>query len=88
MSTPFLPYGRQAIDDDDIAAVAAVLRSDALTSGPEVDRFEEALAKVTGAAHAVSCNFHRRKLRSERRHLLFVPSGKNDRDWRRWCCHH
>ncbi|TAK99705.1 MAG: UDP-4-amino-4,6-dideoxy-N-acetyl-beta-L-altrosamine transaminase [Rhodospirillaceae bacterium] len=56
MTAPFLPYGRQAIDDDDIAAVAAVLRSDALTTGPEVDRFEQALAQVTSAAHAVSCN--------------------------------
>jgi len=56
MTKPFLPYGRQAIDDDDIAAVAAVLRSDALTTGPEVDRFEDALKGVTGAAYAVSCN--------------------------------
>jgi len=56
MAKPFLPYGRQTIDDDDIAAVAAVLRSEALTTGPAVDQFEQALTKVTGAAHAVSCN--------------------------------
>jgi UDP-4-amino-4,6-dideoxy-N-acetyl-beta-L-altrosamine transaminase len=56
MSPPFLPYGRQTIDDDDIAAVAAVLRSDALTTGPEVERFEEALAGVTGAKDVVSCS--------------------------------
>jgi len=56
MTPPFLPYGRQTIDDDDIAAVTAVLRSDFLTSGPEVDRFEQSLTEVTGAAHAVSCS--------------------------------
>jgi UDP-4-amino-4,6-dideoxy-N-acetyl-beta-L-altrosamine transaminase len=56
MTDSFLPYGRQAIDDDDIAAVAAVLKSDALTTGPEVDRFEQALSQISGAAHAVSCN--------------------------------
>src|SRR4051812_28312414 len=56
MTTPFLPYGRQTIDDDDIAAVTAVLRSDFLTSGPEVERFEQALAQATGAAHAISCS--------------------------------
>src|SRR5206468_3972558 len=35
-----LPYGRQAIDDDDVAAVAAALRSDFLTTGPLVQAFE------------------------------------------------
>ena len=34
----FLPYGRQVIEDDDIAAVAEVLRSDFLTTGPAVAR--------------------------------------------------
>lgn len=50
-----MPYGRQAIDDDDIAAVAAVLRSDFLTTGPAVKEFEEAFAVETGAAYAVAC---------------------------------
>jgi len=48
-----LPYGRQWIDNDDIAAVAAVLRSDFVTQGPAVAEFETALAAVTGAKHAV-----------------------------------
>lgn len=52
---PFLPYGRQAITDDDIAAVTAVLRSDWLTQGPAVERFEGRLAAAVGAAHAVAC---------------------------------
>lgn len=51
-----LPYGRQSVDEDDIAAVAAVLRSDFLTTGPEVARFEAAFADVVGARHAVACN--------------------------------
>lgn len=53
---PFLPYGRQSIDDDDIAAVTAVLRGDRLTQGPAVEAFETALARWAGAAEAVSCS--------------------------------
>jgi UDP-4-amino-4,6-dideoxy-N-acetyl-beta-L-altrosamine transaminase len=49
----FLPYGRQLIGDDDIAAVVRALRSDFLTSGPEVTAFEDEFAAMTGAAHAV-----------------------------------
>lgn len=55
-ANPFLPYGRQAIDDDDVAAVAAALRSDFLTTGPRVGAFESAFASATGATHAVACN--------------------------------
>jgi UDP-4-amino-4,6-dideoxy-N-acetyl-beta-L-altrosamine transaminase len=52
----FLPYGRQLIDEDDIAAVTEVLRSDWLTTGPTVDQFEKAFGNRTGAKHAVSCS--------------------------------
>ena len=52
----FLPYGRQTIHDDDIAAVAEVLRGDRLTTGPAVERFETALASRVGARHAVACS--------------------------------
>lgn len=52
----FLPYGRHDIDEDDIAAVAEVLRGDWLTTGPKVAEFEKALAGVAGARHAVVCN--------------------------------
>lgn len=52
----FLPYGRQWVDDDDVAAVVAVLRSDYLTTGPTVDRFERALTSATRAEHAVAVN--------------------------------
>lgn len=51
-----LPYGRQLIEEDDIEAVAAVLRGDFLTTGPKIDEFEKALCGVTGAAQAVVCN--------------------------------
>src|SRR5437016_4875517 len=50
----FLPYGRQSIDEDDIAAVVATLRSDWLTTGPKVGEFEEAFAAWVGARYAVS----------------------------------
>jgi dTDP-4-amino-4,6-dideoxygalactose transaminase len=50
---PFLPYGRQLIEDDDVAAVVRVLRSDFLTTGPETEAFEAELAAACGAAHAV-----------------------------------
>lgn len=53
----FLPYGRQVIDEADIEAVVRVLRSDYLTTGPEVEAFERALAKKVGARFAVAlCN--------------------------------
>lgn len=51
-----LPYGRQVIEDDDIAAVTAVLRSDFLTTGPTVRAFEAAFAEAVGAPHAVACS--------------------------------
>ncbi len=52
---PFLPYGRQLIEEDDIAAVAEVLRGDWLTTGPAVAAFEKSLCKATEARHAVAC---------------------------------
>lgn len=55
MSTSFsIPYGRQTIDDDDIAAVVEALRSDWLTTGPAVERFEADVCAYTGARHAVA----------------------------------
>lgn len=54
MSDAFLPYGRQWIDEDDIAAVAECLRGDWLTTGPAVDAFEAAFAETVGVRHAVA----------------------------------
>lgn len=54
-ASAFLAYGRQVIEEDDIAAVAEVLRGDYLTTGPAVARFEKALAECVGVRHAVVC---------------------------------
>jgi UDP-4-amino-4,6-dideoxy-N-acetyl-beta-L-altrosamine transaminase len=50
----FIPYGRQWIDEKDEQSVLRVLRSDFLTQGPEVSRFEQALVQLTGATHCVA----------------------------------
>ncbi|MDQ2689660.1 MAG: aminotransferase class I/II-fold pyridoxal phosphate-dependent enzyme, partial [Chloroflexota bacterium] len=49
-----IPYGRQSVDEDDIAAVAEVLRGDFLTTGPMIPAFEAALAEAGGTRHAVA----------------------------------
>ena len=49
-----LPYGRHSVDDQDVQAVAAALRSEWLTTGPKVSEFETAFAEVVGAGHAVA----------------------------------
>lgn len=51
-----IPYGRQLIEDDDIQAVVEVLKSDFLTQGPAVPRFEENVARYCGVDHAVALN--------------------------------
>src|SRR5688572_19039264 len=56
MSDKAIPYGRQLIDDSDIAAVVDVLRGDWLTTGPTVGRFEAAFASYVGAEHAVAAS--------------------------------
>jgi len=70
VSRPFLPYGRQTVDEADIAAVAAVLRSDWLTTGPVVAQFESALAARVGARYAVACSSGTAAL-----HLAAVAAG-------------
>lgn len=51
-----IPYGRQEISQADIDAVMAVLKSDFLTQGPVVPRFEQAVAQHCCAKHAVAAN--------------------------------
>jgi len=51
MTAARIPYGRQSIDETDIAAIVEVLRSDWLTQGPTIDHFERAIAATCGAAH-------------------------------------
>jgi len=52
----FIPYGHQDINEDDIAAVSRVLRSDFLTQGPAIEEFEKAVCRESGSAFAVACN--------------------------------
>ena len=50
-------YGKQNISEEDIKAVEAVLRSDFLTQGPAIERFERSVAKYCGVKYAVAvCN--------------------------------
>jgi dTDP-4-amino-4,6-dideoxygalactose transaminase len=49
-----LPYGRQSVDESDVAAVTEVLRGDWLTTGPAVTEFESALSGWTGGVPCVS----------------------------------
>ncbi len=56
MKPKVIPYGRQWVDEDDLAAVAAVLRSDWLTTGPKVADFEAAVAAYVGAREGVAVN--------------------------------
>lgn len=54
MTQPHIPYGKQSVDEDDIAAVVEVLRGDWLTQGPTVTAFEQAVADRVEARHAVA----------------------------------
>jgi UDP-4-amino-4,6-dideoxy-N-acetyl-beta-L-altrosamine transaminase len=51
-----IPYGRQSITDEDIAAVVEVLQSDFLTQGPAVPAFEAAVCARVGASFSVAVN--------------------------------
>lgn len=73
-----IPYGRQDISEDDIRAVEEVLRSDYLTQGPAVPRFEEAVAAHCGANHAVAANSATSALHIA---CLALGLGPGDRLW-------
>lgn len=49
-----LPYGRQSINEDDLKRVNKVLQSEWLTQGPEIEHFEQAVAKYVGSKYAVA----------------------------------
>lgn len=73
---PFLPYGRQVIEADDIAAVAAVLEGDYLTTGPAVAKFEQALAGAVGSPCATVCSNGTAALYLAARALKLGPGSK------------
>ncbi len=63
-------YGRQSIDDSDIAAVTAVLRGQPLTCGPAVDAFEAEIRRISGASYAAAVSNGTSALR-----LLYQAAG-------------
>lgn len=73
-----IPYGRQDIVDSDIAAVVEVLRSDFLTQGPAVPRFEAAVAGHCGARRALAMNSATSALHAA---CLALDLGPGDRLW-------
>lgn len=54
MKPKCIPYGRQNLDHSDIQSVAKTLSSDWITQGPKVLEFEKAIARFSGAPHAVA----------------------------------
>lgn len=73
-----IPYGRQHITTDDEAAVLAALRSDWITQGPAVPRFEQALAARVGAGHGVAVSNATAGLHIA---CLALDLGPGDRLW-------
>lgn len=71
-----IPYGRQDISQADIDAVISVLKSDFLTQGPEVPRFEKIVASHVGAAHAFAVNSATSAL-----HIACLALGLGAGDW-------
>ncbi len=73
-----IPYGRQWIEQKDIDAVVEVLRSDWLTQGPAIERFEQAVAKYCSARYAVAVSSGTAAL-----HLACLAAGlgNGDRLW-------
>ncbi len=73
-----LPYGRQWITEADIKAVTDVLRSDWLTQGPAIERFERKVAEYCGAKHTVAVSSATAAL-----HIgaLSLGLGPGDRLW-------
>ncbi len=69
-------YGRHLIDEDDVRIVGDVLRSDYLTTGPWIARFEQALAKATGAREAVAVSSGTAAL-----HLAVMTAGIGEGDF-------
>ena len=73
---PHIPYGRQEITQSDIDAVVDVLKSDFLTQGPTVLKFEEAVGLHCGAKHALAVNSATSAL-----HVACLALGLGSGDW-------
>jgi perosamine synthetase len=75
MKNPYIPYGRQSIDESDIAAVADIMKGDWITQGPQIGLFEEAVKAYTGASHAVAVNSGTAALHAA---VYAIGAGSND----------
>ena len=73
-----IPYGRQDIQDEDVAAVLEVLQSDFLTQGPAVPIFEQAVKEFCGAEYAVAVNSATSSLHIA---LMALGVGAGDTVW-------
>lgn len=71
-----LPYGHQSISDEDIHAVVNVLRSDFLTQGPTVPKFEQAICKYANVKNAIAVNSGTSAL-----HIACLALGLGKGDW-------
>lgn len=71
-----IPYGQQDINQADVDAVVAVLKSDFLTQGPRVPQFEELVASHVGAKHALAVNSATSAL-----HIACLALGLGQGDW-------
>lgn len=56
MSSKIISYGRHSVNNDDIKSVLTVLRSNFLTQGPEVSKFENRTKKIVGSKYSVAVN--------------------------------
>ena len=71
-----IPYGKQDISSSDMEAVVEILRSDWLTQGPTIPRFEQAVAAYCGAKHAVATNSATSAL-----HVACMALDVSEGDW-------
>ena len=70
-----LPYGRQSISEEDIAAVVEILRGDWLTTGPSVAALETELSRISGAHRAITATSGTAAL-----HMAYAAAGVGSND--------
>ncbi len=71
-----IPYGRQEITEEDISEVEKILRSDFLTQGPTVPKFENHVASYCGASYSIAVNSATSAL-----HIACLALNLGDGDW-------
>jgi len=71
-----IPYGKQEITQQDIDSVVEVLKSDFITQGPAVDKFEQVLSMYCGAEYSVAVNSATSAL-----HIACLSLGLGKGDW-------